>query len=101
MGVTPGLGGGPHAAGSYSLRTTTAETQVPGACAPPQAKPPPRAVRVHHSLRKPVCSNEDPAQPKVINNFQKTGLYTVHLGQADMGSVQQVEGILNCGGVQA
>ena len=55
-----------------SLRATTTEAQVPRACALQQEKrlqwkagaPQQRVVSAHCNERKPMCSKEDPAQPK-------------------------------------
>ena len=55
-----------------SLRATTTEARVPRACALQREKrlqwkaraPQQRVVSAHCNERKPVCSKEDPAQPK-------------------------------------
>ena len=54
-------------------RATTTEAHVPRACAPQQEKPlqwearawQQRVAPAHCNYRRPICSNEDPTQPKI------------------------------------
>ena len=63
----------------WSLRATTTEARAPRARAPRQEKPlrweacaPQwRVVPARCNWRKPVPSNKDPTQPKIINKFIK------------------------------
>ena len=67
----------PTCCGATQPRATTTEACTPRARAPQQEKPPQweahapqwRVTPAHRNERKPVCSNEDPTQPKI--NFKK------------------------------
>ena len=73
-GFDPWSGKNPHAAGQGSLCTTTAEACSPTACykrTHHSEKPVRRVATVLCSWRKPVLSNEDPAQPPKINKYSE------------------------------
>ena len=67
----------------WSPRDTTTEACVPRARAPRQNKPPQwearapqrRVTPTRRNQRKPVCSNEDPTQPKINTYIHKKKNY--------------------------
>ena len=62
-----------------SLRAATTEAHMPRACALQQEEPPQwearapqrRVAPAHRNYRKPMCSNEDPTQPKIKIKLKK------------------------------
>ena len=51
-----------------------------GACAPEPVLCDERVGPTPHDCRKPVCSIEDPEQPKINKNFKKQNESTVEAG---------------------